>query len=105
MHMLGAHPAEQEKVRKEVTEVVGNNLPTFEVLSRLEYTEKFIKETMRLEPATGFVPTRRCIADTVIGGVSVPSGVRRGPLLYNAVPDQLSTDPRCLRSLLDPSIA
>ncbi|GLV46747.1 Cytochrome P450 4c3 [Carabus blaptoides fortunei] len=50
--MLGAHPEVQEKAYEEIVEVVGgtNGTITTECLSKLQYLERVIKETMRLFP-------------------------------------------------------
>jgi cytochrome P450 len=49
-YVLSQHPEVEAKLHAELDTVLGGRLPTFEDLPKLPYTEKVIKETMRLYP-------------------------------------------------------
>ncbi|MFQ3648273.1 MAG: cytochrome P450 [Anaerolineae bacterium] len=49
-YVLSQHPEVEAKLHAELDTVLGGRLPTFEDLPKLTYTEKVIKETMRLYP-------------------------------------------------------
>ncbi len=49
-YVLSQHPEVEAKLHQELDTVLGGRLPTFEDLPKLTYTEKVIKETMRLYP-------------------------------------------------------
>ncbi len=54
LHLIGANPAVQAQVHREVDDVIGedvNRQLTFDDLSRLTYLEACIKETLRLYPS------------------------------------------------------
>ncbi|GAA2747817.1 cytochrome P450 [Kitasatospora cinereorecta] len=74
LHLLGLHPKEQERAREEVDRVLaGGRRPTAEDYNALPYTTQVLKEAMRLFPAAPAIG-RRSVAETVIGGVTVPAG-------------------------------
>ncbi|MFE0641672.1 cytochrome P450 [Streptomyces sp. NPDC058877] len=72
-HLLDEHPLVQERVREEVTEVLGDRSPTMEDLHRLTYTTMVIEEVMRLYPPVWILPRAARESDE-IGGFRVPAG-------------------------------
>lgn len=63
--MLAMHPEHQEKVYDEICSIFSNNSSrdvTAEDLSKFEFTDRFIKETMRLLPTVPFL-TRHAKGD------------------------------------------
>jgi cytochrome P450 len=50
LHLLGHHPDVQDRVRREVTGVLGDRTPTADNVARLPYTDMVVKEAMRLYP-------------------------------------------------------
>ncbi|MEO5679064.1 MAG: cytochrome P450 [Acidimicrobiales bacterium] len=50
LHLLGRHPAVQERVRSEVAEVVGTGPITAGSLERPEHTTRVVSEALRLYP-------------------------------------------------------
>ena len=55
LHLLGHHPAVQQRVRREAREVLGAEPPGPDVVDRLAYTNMVLQETLRLYPsAYGF---------------------------------------------------
>ncbi|HJT85009.1 MAG TPA: cytochrome P450 [Nitrososphaeraceae archaeon] len=48
---LATHPKIQATLQKELDSVIGRRLPTADDISKLEYTEKIFKETLRIRPS------------------------------------------------------
>ncbi|CAG9820625.1 unnamed protein product [Phaedon cochleariae] len=72
--MLGLHQDLQEKVYNEITEIIGHDRPVDPSdLPKLKYTERFIKETLRLFPIAGII-VRAVDEDVDIGDYIIPSG-------------------------------
>lgn len=65
--MLAMHPDIQERVVEELSGAyeTATSPSTTESISKLDYMEKVIKETMRLLPVGPFL-ARECLADTEI---------------------------------------
>ncbi|XGW03819.1 hypothetical protein V3C99_015176 [Haemonchus contortus] len=89
LHLMGANPDIQEKVQREVDEVLGevDRPVTYEDLGGLKYLEACIKETLRLYPSVPLI-ARQTVEDIKIkdhvlpagtGVVVVPSMVHRDP--------------------------
>lgn len=73
LYLLARHPEEREKLEAELATVLGGRAPTFSDLSRLQVTRMVIEESMRLFPAVWLIE-RSPIADTELGGYTIPSG-------------------------------
>ncbi|KAE9412922.1 hypothetical protein Angca_003777 [Angiostrongylus cantonensis] len=93
LHLMGANPDIQEKVQREVDEVIGetDRAPTYEDLGSLKYLEACIKETLRLYPSVPLI-ARQVVEDVKIknhllpagtGIVVVPSMVHRDPTYWD----------------------
>lgn len=78
MYYLATHPNIQEKARKEVLSVLGDDpediIPTDKELKQMDYLNNCIKETMRVNPPTSGNLPRVASKDTQIGNVFVPKG-------------------------------
>jgi cytochrome P450 len=72
-YLLSQHPAVERRLHAELDEVLGNQVPSIEHLSRLPYTRMVIEETLRLYPP-GAMLMRHAIAADVIGGYTIPAG-------------------------------
>ena len=71
-HLIGGHPRVEEKLQREVDEVLVGRVPGFEDLARLTYTGMVFAEAMRLyPPAPAF--GRRPKEDLSLGGYRVPA--------------------------------
>jgi cytochrome P450 len=71
-YLLAQHPDIQAKVANEVAEVFGGRAPALEDLPKLIYTEKVIKEALRLYPPVwAFV--REAVRPVEIGGYALPA--------------------------------
>ena len=74
-YLLGKYPEAEKKFHAELEEVLGHRDATFADLPRLKFTEKIVKESMRLyPPAYGL--GREAINDCEIGGYPVPAGTQ-----------------------------
>ena len=71
-YLLARHPEAEAQLMAEIGEVLGNRPPEVEDLPRLRYTEKVIKETLRLYPPVwAFV--REATKPFEIGGYGLPA--------------------------------
>ena len=74
-YLLGKDPEVERKFHAELDEVLAGREPTMADLPKLKYTEKILKESMRLyPPAYGL--GREAINDCEIGGYHVPAGTQ-----------------------------
>jgi cytochrome P450 len=79
--LLNEHPEVLEKLRAEVDTVLGDRTPTFADLPALSYTKMVIQETLRLRPASWWLP-RTAVADDTIDGYAIPAGTTVVSLTY-----------------------
>lgn len=70
--LLSKHPGVERKFHEEIDETL-DGPPSMDDLGALEYTEKVIKETLRLHPPAGGL-SRRPKEDVEIGGYEIPEG-------------------------------
>lgn len=73
LYALSQSPQAERALRAEVTAVLGNRRLASADVDRLVYTDKVIKETMRLYPPA-YVLARRAAQDTTIGEYTIPAG-------------------------------
>lgn len=72
-YLLSQHPAVEAKLHQELDHVLGGRLPTLEDLPQLTYTEKIIKETLRLFPPA-YVITREVHQEGALGSQRLKQG-------------------------------
>jgi cytochrome P450 len=72
-YLLAQHPALAARVAAEADEVLGAGQPVLADLKRLEFTQKVLKESMRLYPPA-WILGREPVNDVEIGGVAIPRG-------------------------------
>ena len=72
-YVLSQHPDVEAKLHEELDRVLGGRKPTFADLPNLVYTDKVIKETMRLYPPAWGV-TREAIEPVNVGGYDLAKG-------------------------------
>jgi cytochrome P450 len=72
-YLLSQHQQVEHKLHQELDRVLRGRIPTVSDLSSLTYTEKIIKESMRLYPPAWSV-ARTVIKDFELGGYRIPSG-------------------------------
>ncbi|XP_022764626.1 cytochrome P450 714B2-like [Durio zibethinus] len=74
MMLLALYPEWQDKVRAEVLEIFGDQLPSFDMLHKMKTLTMVIYESLRLYPL-GCMLTREAVQDMKVGGIHVPKGV------------------------------
>ena len=72
-YLLSQHPEVGQKLRQELQAVLGGRVPQLEDLARLPYTDKVIKESMRLYPPAWSL-ARTTTKPTEIAGYRLPVG-------------------------------
>lgn len=97
-HLLAQHPEVEQKLHEELDRVLSGRTPRFSDLPALTYTERVIKESMRLYPPAWSL-ARTVISDFEIRGYRIPAGanvvmsqwiMHRNP---NYFPDPQKFDP------------
>jgi cytochrome P450 len=71
-YLLAKHPEIENRLRAEISDVLGGRTPTFEDLPRLKYTLMVFQEAMRLYPPAWAI-TRAAIEEDEIGGYRIPA--------------------------------
>ena len=74
LYLLSQHSEIESKLHKELEEVLGNETPTYEDLTKLKYTTQIVYESLRLYPPAWSVG-RRSIEEDEIGGYRIPKGI------------------------------
>jgi cytochrome P450 len=69
-HLLAAHPAQRERLERELDEVLAGRPPTMADLPRLPFTLQVFRETLRLYPPA-YLIARRALRDVVLDGHAV----------------------------------
>ena len=72
-YQLAQHEEVEAKLHAEIDSVLGSELPTFETVARLRYTEMVLAESMRLYPPAWAIG-RLAVRDHEIGGYVLPAG-------------------------------
>jgi cytochrome P450 len=73
-YLLSEHPEVDARLHAEVASVLGNRRATSEDYERLAYTERVIKESMRLYPPV-YTIGRQLLEDFDLGGYTIKKGV------------------------------
>jgi cytochrome P450 len=73
LYLLSLHPAVEQRLREEIARVVGERAPRLEDLPQLVFTERVVKESMRLFPPVWGLE-RSVLEHDVIGGFEIPKG-------------------------------
>ena len=71
MYVIDKYPEVKQRIYEEVKDVLGGQTPTAELLNKLDYTEKAIKESLRLYSSVHSF-SRVALEDHLIGGYKVP---------------------------------
>ncbi len=71
LYVIDKYPEVKQNIYDEVKQVIGLQAPTAELLSKLDYTEKVIKESLRLYSSVHSF-SRVALEDHEIGGYRVP---------------------------------
>lgn len=71
-YLLAKHPEVEARVHEELDHTISGRLPRFTDLQALPYTEKVIRESLRLYPP-GWMTTRRALGDYQVGSYLAPA--------------------------------
>jgi cytochrome P450 len=71
--LLSQHPEVRTKLQEELSRVLGGRSPEIADIPQLSYTEKVVKESMRLYPPVSIFG-REVVRDAQIGDVTLPKG-------------------------------
>jgi cytochrome P450 len=71
---ISENPEIQEKIYKEIKQVIGERDPTYEDVEKLVYLSQAINETLRMFPPVNNVQ-KFCIKDTEVLGYAIPKDV------------------------------
>jgi cytochrome P450 len=71
--LLSTHPEVEQKLWDELAHILNGRSPTMQDLAALPYTERVVKEAMRVYPPV-WALTRTALEDFDIGGYHVPAG-------------------------------
>lgn len=74
-YLLSKHPQVERRLYEELSSVLGGGLPTADDVRRLPYTERVIKESMRLYPPAWTIG-REAMEPIEIGGYTIPKGAQ-----------------------------
>ncbi len=97
-YLLAHHPEVEATLLEELETVLGGDPPTVDDVSDLEYTERVVRESMRLYPPVWAI-LREPVEDDVVGGYRLPAGetvgiyqwvIHRDPRFFD---DPLAFDP------------
>ncbi|MGN6367244.1 MAG: cytochrome P450 [Phycisphaerae bacterium] len=72
LYLLAKHPVEQEKLRKEIAQVLADRDPTLADLDHLKYTRNVLSESMRLLPPAWTIG-RQNRRELVLGNHRIPN--------------------------------
>lgn len=72
-HLIGQHAEVEERLHRELQTVLGGQAATYPDMPRLSYTERVIKEVMRLYPPAWSL-ARTVVSDFELRGYRIPAG-------------------------------
>ncbi len=75
LYLLSKHPEVERRLHAELAGVLGDRLPRSEDVRALAYTDRVLKESMRLYPPAWTIG-REAAEDVEIGGVRIPRGAQ-----------------------------
>ncbi len=80
-HQILKNPEVHQKMKEEILRVVKGDIPSYEELNQLPYTQAVFKESMRLSPPFWRI-SRMSVKDTKIKGYDVPAGTNVIAAIY-----------------------
>jgi len=83
LHMIAKHPEVQQKLNKEIQDVIGDEELTFKSLNEFKYLELVIKETLRLYPPAPMI-SRRFYEEVDFGDFIAPANANYNIALFSA---------------------
>ncbi|KAL5759020.1 hypothetical protein ACOSP7_021631 [Xanthoceras sorbifolium] len=86
--LLASNQEWQDRVREEVLEICGGQIPDYDMLRKMRKLTMVIQETLRLYPPVAVV-SREAFKDMTFNGINIPKGVNIWTLMLT-----LHTDPK-----------
>ncbi|KAL7042777.1 hypothetical protein ACKWTF_001273 [Chironomus riparius] len=83
LYMIAKHPEVQEKLNKEIQEVLGDEELTFKSLNEFKYLELVIKESLRLYPPAPII-ARRLFEEVDFGDFIAPANTNYNLIFFSA---------------------
>ena len=83
LHLIAKHPEVQDKLNKEIKDVLGEEELTFKSLNEFKYLELVIKESLRLYPPAPII-SRRLFEEIDFGDFIAPADANYNMILYTA---------------------
>ncbi len=74
LYALAQYPDVTEKLYQELSTVLQGRAPTWDDLEALDYTEKVLRETLRLYPPAWSLQAREALEDIELGDVTIQKG-------------------------------
>lgn len=90
-YLLGSHPDALDAVQAEIDAVIGDSQPAGEQMHALAYTERVVKETLRLYPPI-HIGNRMAKTDIALNGYEIPRGSRVMYSIYTTHRDETHWD-------------
>jgi cytochrome P450 len=73
-YAVASHPDIQDKLAEESAAVLGDRAATYADVAHLSYTERVVKESLRLYPPTWAMVPREAVEEVELGGYQLPRG-------------------------------
>ena len=82
-YLLSQHPVAVAKIRTELDAAVGERIPTFEDLPKLEYLSQVVDEVLRMYPPA-WITDRMAAEDDEFNGIKIAKGAIVATYIYGA---------------------
>ncbi len=73
LFLLAQHPTIMRQLHREITDVMQGDCPTYEEMTRMPFTERVLRESMRILPASSY-SQRICAVPTMLRNVPLNRG-------------------------------
>ncbi len=74
LYLLAEHPEIQQKLYEHVSGILGDRSPTLDDITTMTYTDKVLREGMRMYPPVWMLQIRETTEDIQVGNTTIPKG-------------------------------